>query len=44
MTMEQARWRLLFVYEMTTGYRASEATLAEDQRYTKLKEATHGPR
>lgn len=40
MTLEQARWRLLFVYELTTGYKVSEANLAEEQRYTRLKEVT----
>jgi len=40
MTFEQARWRLRLIYELTTGYHVSEANLAEDQRYTRLKEAT----
>ena len=44
MTFEQARWRLLLVYELTTGYRVSEASLADEAKYTRLKEKTSGPR
>jgi len=40
MTFEEARWRLRLIYELHTGWRVSENNLAEDQRYTRLKEVT----
>lgn len=40
MTFTEARWRLLLIYELKTGWRISENNLAEEQRYTKLKEVT----
>lgn len=40
MTFEQARWRLRFIYEMKSGWRVSEQNLAEEDNYTRLKEAT----
>jgi len=40
MTFDQARWRLRLLYELQTGWRLSEQNLAEDQRYTRLKEVT----
>lgn len=42
MTFDQARWRLRLIYEMTTGYKISEANLEEDQRFLRLKENTVG--
>lgn len=40
MTFMEARWFLRLIYELNTGWRQSEASLAEEQRYTRLKEAT----
>lgn len=44
MTFEQARWRLRLIYELTTGYHTSEANLAEERRFARLKDVTHGNR
>lgn len=40
MTLTQARWRLLLLYEEKKGWRESEANLAEERALAALKDAT----
>lgn len=40
MTLTEGKWALRLIYEMKTGWRISEQTLAEEDQFTRLKEAT----
>lgn len=40
MSFEEGAAALTLIYELKSGWRVSENNLAEEQQYTRLKEAT----